>query len=102
MFTRNYNLIKKSKVIDSKKYIKIFKSIYENGKNNYNIWWYWNRKTKIYQLKRPIPIKNIDINKVVVSKKISFGKMCFKYFIDYKDAKRIRPLCIFLPKNECI
>ena len=59
-------------------------------------------KQRFYQLKRPIPIKNIDINKVVVSKKISFGKMCFKYFIDYKDAKRIRPLCIFLPKNECI
>ena len=59
-------------------------------------------KQRFYQLKRPIPIKNIDINKVVVSKKISFGKKCFKYFIDYKDAKRIRPLCIFLPKNECI
>ena len=22
----------------------------------------------------------------------------FKYFIDYKDSKKIRPLCIFLPK----
>ena len=59
-------------------------------------------KQKFHQLKRPIPIKNIDINKVVVSKKISFGKKCFKYFIAFKDAKKIRPLCTFLSKNECI
>ena len=54
-------------------------------------------KQKFHQHKRPISIKNIDINKIVVSNKVSFGKYSFKYFIDYKDAK-IRPLCIFLPK----
>ena len=42
-------------------------------------------------------IKSIDINKIVVSNKVSFGKKGFKYFIGYKGAK-IRPLCIFLPK----
>ena len=43
-------------------------------------------------------IDNIDINKMVVSIKVSFGKKDFKYFIDYKDkdAKKITPLCIFL------
>ena len=41
--------------------------------------------------------KKIDINKIVVSNKVSSGKKAFKYFICYKDAK-IRPLCIFLPK----
>ena len=46
----------------------------------------------------PTSIKNIDTNKTVVSNKVSFGKKGFKYFIDYKDAKGIRPLCIFLPK----
>ena len=40
----------------------------------------------------------MDTNKIVVSNKISFGKNDFTYFIDYKDAKNIRPLCIFLPK----
>ena len=42
--------------------------------------------------------KNIDINKIVVSNKVSFGKKGFKYFIGYKDARKIKPLCIFLPK----
>ena len=46
----------------------------------------------------PTSIKNIDTNKTVVSNKVSFGKKGVKYFIDYKDAKGIRPLCIFLPK----
>ena len=32
--------------------------------------------------------------KVVVSNKVSFGK----YFIGYKDDKKIRPLCLFPPK----
>ena len=43
-------------------------------------------------------MKNIDINKIVVSNKVSFGKKRFRYFIGYKDIKKIRPLSIFLPK----
>ena len=43
-------------------------------------------------------IYNRDANKIVVSNKISFGKKDFNYFIGYKDAKIIRPLCIFFPK----
>ena len=31
-------------------------------------------KQKYYQHKSPISIKNIDINKIVVSDKVSFGK----------------------------
>ena len=34
---------------------------------------------------------------MVASNKVSFGKIGFRYFIGYEDAK-IRPLCIFLPK----
>ena len=30
-------------------------------------------KQKCYQYKRPISIKNIDVNKIVVSNKVSFG-----------------------------
>ena len=41
---------------------------------------------KFYQDKCPILINNIDINKIVVSNKFSFGK---KDFIGYKDAKKI-------------
>ena len=47
-------------------------------------------KQKFHQHKRPITIKRIDINKIVVSNKVSFGKKGFKYFIGYKDAKKIR------------
>ena len=53
-------------------------------------------KYKFHQYKRPILIDNIDVNKIVVSNKISFGKNDSKYFICYKDAKKVRPLC--LPK----
>ena len=38
------------------------------------------------------------INKILVSNEVSFGKKGFKYFISYKDAKKIRPVCIFLIK----
>ena len=37
--------IKKGK-LKTKKYIKVFESIYKNGKS-YKIWRYWNPKTKI-------------------------------------------------------
>ena len=45
-------------------------------------------------------IENRDINKIVVSNKVSFGKKDFKYFFGYKDAKKKRPLCIFFPKKS--
>ena len=57
------------------------------------------KKQKFHQHKIPISIKNIDINKTVVSNKFSFGKKGFKYFIGHKDVE-IRPLCIFLPKMD--
>ena len=50
-------------------------------------------KHKFHQHKRPIWIKIIDIKKVLVSNKISVW-----YFIGFKDAKIIQPLCILLPK----
>ena len=56
------------------------------------------QKQKFHQHKGPISIQNIDFNKIVVSTKVSFGKKGFKYFIGYKNAKKIKPLCIFLPK----
>ena len=36
------------------------------------------KKQKFHQHKRPISIKNIDINKIVVSNKVSFSKKSFK------------------------
>ena len=47
------------------------------------------RKRKFHPVKEPISIKHIDINKTVVSNKVSFGKKGFKYFIGHKDAKKL-------------
>ena len=47
---------------------------------------------------KPISIDNIDINKIVVSNEASFRRKVIKSFISYKEAKKIKPLCIFLSK----
>ena len=44
-------------------------------------------KQKFHQHKIPVSISNIDIDIIVVSNKVSFGRKGFKYFIGYKDAK---------------
>ena len=55
-------------------------------------------KHKFHQYKRPISIKNIDINKIVVSNKVSFGIKGFKYFTGYNDAKELDLYAYFLQK----
>ena len=44
------------------------------------------KKYQFHQNKNPISINDIDINKIVVSNKLPFGKQDFKYFIGYKDS----------------
>ena len=43
-------------------------------------------------------INSININKIVLSNKDSFGKKSFRNFIGYKDSKKIKPSCILLTK----
>ena len=43
------------------------------------------KEHEFHQDKSPIWIKDIDINKIVVSNKFPFGKQDVKYFIGYKD-----------------
>ena len=81
-----------------KKDIKVFESIYKNGEI-IKFGDIETQKQKFHQHKAPILITNIYINKIVVSNKVSFDKKAFKYFIDYKDGKKIKPLCIFLQKG---
>ena len=70
-FTRNSNLInKKSEYYKLKKYMKFGDIEIEKQK---------------FHHKRPVSMKNIDINKIVVSNKVSFGKKIFRYFIGYTD-----------------
>ena len=44
---------------------------------------------EFHQYKRPILINEIDINKIVVSNKLPFGKQDIKYFTGYKDNKKL-------------
>ena len=44
------------------------------------------KKQKLHQYKKSISIKNIDINKILVSNKVFFDNKGFKYFTGYQDA----------------
>ena len=49
--------------------------------------------------KKLFSLNEIDVNKILVSKKESYGtKNSLKYFIGYNDGDAIRPLCILLPQ----
>ena len=57
------------------------------------------QKSDFYKNKKINSIEDIDANKILVSKKESYGtKNSFKYFIGYNDNDIIRPLCIRLPQ----
>ena len=42
--------------------------------------------------------QNVDVNKILVSNKVSFDKKGFKEFIGYKDGRKFRLLCVMLTK----
>ena len=62
-----------------------------------------NKKIKIsdfYKNKKIFNIDGIDVDKILVSKKVSYSKNnSFKYFIGYNDNDIIRPLFVKLPKT---
>ena len=54
-------------------------------------------KSDFYKNKKIFNIDDIDVNKILVSKKEQYGKYnSFKYFIGYNDNDVIRPLCLKL------
>ena len=56
-------------------------------------------KSIFYKNKKLFNIHDLDVNKILVSKKESYGtKNSLKYFIEYNDDDVIRPLCIKLPQ----
>ena len=58
-------------------------------------------KNKFYHYKTPILLKDVDIEKVLVSNKISFGERNYKYFIGYLyDNHKVKPLHIMLLKTS--
>ena len=56
------------------------------------------KKSGFYKNKKINSIDDINVNKILVSKKESYGvKNSFKYFIGCNDNGVIRPLCLRLP-----
>ena len=57
------------------------------------------KKSDFYKNKKINRVDDIDVNRILVSKKEPYGtKNSFKYFIGYDDNDVIRPLCIRLPQ----
>ena len=57
--------------------------------------------SKFYRHKTPILLKDVDIEKVLVSNKISFGGKDYNYFIGYLyNDNNVKPLHIMLPKTS--
>ena len=57
------------------------------------------KKTDFYKNKKINSIDDIDVNKILASKKEPYGtKHSFKYFIGYNHNDVIRPLCVRLPQ----
>ena len=57
------------------------------------------KQSDYYENKKAFRIDNIDVNKILVSKKEPYGtKNALKYFIGYNDNDVIRPLCLRLPQ----
>ena len=55
-------------------------------------------KSNFYENKKLSKVDDIDVNKILVSKKESYGTQnSLKHFIGYNDGA-IRPLCIKLPQ----
>ena len=54
-------------------------------------------KSSFYKNKKLFSLNDIDVNKILVSKKESYGtKNSLKYFIGYNDGDVIKTLCILL------
>ena len=63
------------------------------------MWRQKNKKSEFYKNKKVFQIDGVDVNKILVSKKESYGtKNSLKYFIGYNDNDVIRPLCVRLPQ----
>ena len=43
-------------------------------------------------------IYDVGSKKILVCKTFSFGEKGFTYFIGYKDGKKVKPLCVIIPK----
>ena len=58
-------------------------------------------KHKFYHNKSPVPLRDVDIQKVLVSNKISLAKKSYKYFVGYLyNDHDFKPLHKILPETS--
>ena len=58
-----------------------------------------NSKSNFYKNKELFNIHDLDVNRILISKKEAYGKKkSFKYYIGYDDHDVIKSLCIKLPQ----
>ena len=59
-------------------------------------------KHEFHQHRSPISIYDVNVDRIVVSNRVPFGKKGFKNFIGNVDViwkcKNVKPLCVMLPK----
>ena len=55
-------------------------------------------KCKCHYPKNPIYTDEVDIGKILISNKVSFGKTGYKYFTGYKNNDKVNWLHLTLPK----
>ena len=73
--------------------------MYKNEWKEHKFWRQKDQKSDFYENKKINIIDNIDVNKILVSKKEPYRtKNSDKYFIGYSDNDAIRPLCVRLPQ----
>ena len=66
-------------------------------KEHYNI--ILNKK-EFYSSKQAISLDSVDLNKIVVSKKLKINDTTYKYFCGYLNNDVIKPLCVILPQMD--
>ena len=82
-----------------KTFLLCFFNGYKNERKEHKFWRQGNQKKNFYKNKKVFQTDNIDVNKILVSKKGTYGtKKSLKFFIEYNDNDVIRPLCLRLPQ----
>ena len=55
-------------------------------------------RKKIYENKKAVSLREVEVDKIVVSNKIKVNNDISKVFIGYVDDNDLIPLCIILPQ----
>ena len=56
------------------------------------------KKSAFHNSEYPADPNQVDIIKILISDKVSFGKKAYKYFFGYKDEEKVNPLCMMVTK----